>query len=60
MDPGGKGGSGLCSDAIILAGNFLRKWPAWSIALLFKKEAKVCMGYKNGSKKWEHDCEVIE
>lgn len=46
MDLGGEGGSGLCSDAIVLGGHFRRKLPAWNIALLLKKGAKLGMGYK--------------
>ena len=59
MNPGGEGGSGLCPDAIVLGGHFRRKLPAWNIALLFEKGAKLGMGYKNRSKKWDYIGGVI-
>ena len=59
MDLGGGGGSGLCSDAIVLGGHIRRKLPAWNIALLFKKGAKLGMVIKMGQKNGTISVEVI-
>ena len=50
MDPGGEGGSGLCPDARVLGGHLRSKLPAWSIALLFEKGAKLQLVIKKGQK----------
>lgn len=46
MDPGGKGGSGLCPDARFPSGQIRSILPVRRIALLLKKGAKLGMGYK--------------